>query len=368
MNMTTKKDIFVRYLNEYLKASKERKGEILDNICDVVQIHRKAAVRKFRHLQLKGNSLPEERGRKVFYTPDSIAALRTIWEAASEICGELLYPIISDYAKILQRDKMWEHSDAATKKLLLMSEATVKRRIIPIFTGPWADKPAGYGQVDTVVHCGSSLLGNMIFSVNYTDVATLWVSFNAQWNKGEKATKESLQRIKKKVPFVIQGIHSDTGSEFINYNLKTWCDEERIEMTRSRPSHKNDNAYVEQKNGHVLRRFLGYSRLDDPELVVVVNRLYDKLELYLNHFVPSRKCSAKVRIGSKYKKKYDPAKPAYRRVLEHPQIDPAVKAKLKREHDQFNPLILKREIDKMIDEIFKKQRDYRIANSEQKSN
>jgi len=391
MNMTTKKDIFARYLSEYLEKSKEDKGEILDHVTDVVQIHRKAAIRKFRALQLKDNSLPEKRGRAVFYTPDSIAALKVVWEAASEICGELLQPVIAEYVEILRRDKMWRHTAEATEKLLFMSEATVKRKvgnfmkarhprkgmsatkpsplkeIIPIFTGPWRDKPPGYGQIDTVVHCGGSLLGNMIYSVNYTDVATLWVSFNAQWNKGERATKESLKRIKEKVPFTLFGMHPDTGSEFINYNLKTWCDAEKIELTRSRPGHKNDNAYVEQKNGHVLRRFMGYSRLDCPEVVALMNEMYDKLEIYLNHFVPSRKCLEKVRIGSKYKKKYDKAKSAYQRVMEHAQVDQSVKDRLKHEHEKLNPLILKREIDKMIGEIFKLQRDYRIANSEKKS-
>jgi hypothetical protein len=391
MNMATKKDIFARYLSEYLEKSKEEKGRILNYVTDVVQIHRKAAIRKFRVLQLKDGSLPEKRGRSVFYTPDSIAALKTVWEAASEICGELLHPVIAEYVEILRRDKMWRHNSTATKKLLQMSEATVKRKvgnfmkarhprkglsatkpsqlkeIIPIFTGPWESKPPGYGQIDTVVHCGGSLLGDMIYSVNYTDVAMLWVSFAAQWNKGERATRISLEKIEKKVPFKILGMHPDTGSEFINWTLKDWTEERKIDYTRSRPGHKNDNAYVEQKNGHVLRRFMGYSRLDCPELADPMNKVYDKLELYLNHFVPSRKCLEKVRIGSKYKKKYDQAKSAYRRVLEHPQVDPIVKEKLKQEHEKLNPLILKREIDKMIGEIFKLQRDYRIANSEKKS-
>ncbi len=391
MNMTTKKDIFARYLSEYLEKSKEEKGEILDHVTDVVQIHRKAAIRKFRVLQLQDSSLPEKRGRVAFYTPDSVSALKTVWEAASEICGELVHPVIAEYVEILSRDKMWHHTAIATEKLLFMSEATVKRKvgnfmkaikfrkgasttkpsqlkeIIPIFTGPWRDKPPGYGQIDTVVHCGGSLLGDMTFSVNYTDVATLWVTFAAQWNKGQQATRDSLQRMRGKVPFKICGMHPDTGSEFINWFLKDWCDEQEIELTRSRPGYKNDNAYVEQKNGHVLRRFLGYSRLDCPEVVELINEMYDKLELYLNHFVPSRKCLEKVRIGSKYKKKYDKVRSAYHRVLEHPQVEQSVKDNLILEHAKLNPLILKREIDRMIGEIFKLQRDYRIANSEKNS-
>lgn len=382
MNMTTKKDIFARYLSEYLKTSKERKGEILNHVCDVVQIHRKAAVRKFRKLQMKDNSFPDKRGRSVYYTSDSVSALKTVWEAGSEVCGELIHPIIPEYVKILRKDNLWEHDEIATAKLLEMSEATVKRKtgvfmkagrtskgisstnpshlknIIPVFTGPWEGKEPGYGQIDTVVHCGSSLLGDMAFSVNYTDVATLWVCFAAQWNKGERATQESLKRIKEKVPFKILGMHPDTGSEFINWFLKKWCDEEKIELTRSRPNHKNDNAFVEQKNGHVIRRFLGYVRFDCFEVIPIMNKFYDKLEIYLNHFVASRKCLEKVRIGSKYKRKYDKGKTAYQRVLDHQNISDAIKEKLKKEHEKLNPLLLKREIDKLIEDILKIQKDY----------
>ena len=389
--MTTKKDIFARYLSEYLKTTRQRKGEILDHVCDVVKITRKAAIRKFGRLQMKDSSLKEKRGRKEYYTPDSIAALKTVWEAASEVCGELIHPIIKEYVFVLKRDKLWNHSCEATEKLLAMSLATVKRKvgnfkkarrlrkgisttkpshlkeIIPIFIGSWENKCPGYGQIDTVVHCGGSLLGDMAFSVNYTDVPTLWISFCAQWNKGQKATCESLKRIKEKVPFRILGMHPDTGSEFINWFLKGWCDENGIELTRSRPNHKNDNAYVEQKNGHVLRRFLGYSRIDCKEAIEVMNDLFDVLELYLNHFVPSRKLVEKVRIGSKYRRKYDKAKTAYQRAMEHPDIDLSVKDKLKKQHEMLNPLLLKREVDKLITEVFKIQRCYRNTESKEKS-
>ena len=377
--MTTKKDIFARYLNEYLKSNKQRKGEILNHVCDVVRIHRKAAVRKFRALQMRDPALPTKRGRKTYYTADCVYALRTVWEASSEICGELLHSVIQEYVEILQRDEMWQHGNEATEKLLEMSIATVKRKtgsfvkarkprgisttkpshlkeIIPIFTGPWKSKPPGYGQIDTVVHCGNSLRGDMVYSVNYTDVATLWVSFSAQWNKGQEATQRSLSRIKQKVPFKILGMHPDTGSEFINYVVKDWCDDESIELTRSRPYHKNDNAYVEQKNGHVIRRFLGYARIDNKETISIMNEMYDKLELYLNHFVPSRKCLEKVRIGSRYKRKYDKAQTSYRRVLEHSDVEESVKQRLKKEHEKLNPLILKEEVDKLIAKVFKTQK------------
>ena len=386
MNMITKKDIFKRYLREYLASGKKRKGEILEIVCDVTGMHRNAAGRKFRKLQLTSGITLERRGRKTYYTTDATNALRTIWEAGSEVCGELTYPIVKEYVAILKRDRMWLHSEEATRKLLVMSEGTVKRRvgkfmeskifrkglgstkpsglkeIIPIFTGPWRNKPPGYGQIDTVVHCGPTLVGNMAYSVNYTDIALLWVSLAAQWNKGQHATKESLARIKKKIPFPLRGMHPDTGSEFINWYLKEWCDEVGIELSRSRPYHKDDNGYVEQKNGHVIRRFLEYDRLDAKETIEVINRLYDRLEFYLNHFVASRRCLKKVRIGSKYKKVYDKGMTLYQRLMAcsvtKTNITSEIKDKVKTEHETLNPLLLKREVDMLIEEVFKVQRDY----------
>src|ERR1700722_603638 len=198
MTMATKNEIFQSKLASYLHANKAGKQAILDKVCDVTKLHRKAAIRKFAVLQKRSSSQPEVRGRPAYYTPDVTLALRDIWSAASELCGELIHPIIADYVAILRRDGCWQHGEETTTKLLSMSEITVKRRvtkfmagktpskglsatksgalkeIIPIFTGPWKNKPPGYGQLDTVVHCGSSLVGTMVFTVNWTDVATLW--------------------------------------------------------------------------------------------------------------------------------------------------------------------------------------------------
>ncbi|MBU6389140.1 DDE-type integrase/transposase/recombinase [Patescibacteria group bacterium] len=380
--MTTKNQLFGRYLSEYLKASAERKSEILTTVCEVTCLHRKAAIRKFRRLQMNGGR-PGKRGRKVEYGPDVTVALRTVWEAASEVCGELVHPVIGEYVEILKRDEMWYHSEVTTKKLISMSEATVKRRvstfthsksarkgisatspsklkeIIPIFTGPWKDKPPGFGQIDTVVHCGPSLVGDLVYSVNYTDICTMWVSCAAQWNKGEKATTDSLNRIRAKVPFPILGMHPDTGSEFINWFLKNWCDSNHIELTRSRSYHKNDNAYVEQKNGHVIRRFLGYARLDRREVVDLMNELYSVLETYLNHFVASRKLEEKVRVGSKYRRRYAKGTTAYRRVLASPEISQDIKYRLTVEHETLNPLLLRRRIATLTEDLFTLNRQLR---------
>lgn len=212
--MATKNEIFTRYLGEYLKAEKPRKTEILTIVCAVTGMHRKAATRKFCALQMRDPARRDRRGRKEQYGPDVIAALKDVWETGNEVCGELLHPMVSEYVDILIRDAMRArlaeapakraHGEETTRKLRAMSLGTMKRRVgrflkagrarkglsatkpsalktlIPIFTGPWNGKPPGYGQVDTVVHCGSTLLGDYAYTLNYTDAAVMLVIPRAQ--------------------------------------------------------------------------------------------------------------------------------------------------------------------------------------------
>jgi len=380
--MATKTKVFQEYVAEYLKADKDRKGEILTHVCFVTKLHRKAAIRKFRRLQMHDSGIAERRGRSAFYTTDVTAAVKDIWEAGNEVCGELLYPMIREYVEILQRDGMWQHTAEVTEKLLFMSEGTVKRRvahfqkarrlrkgisatrpshlkqIVPIFTGPWKDKPPGFSQIDTVLHSDSAS-GNAVYTLNYTDAATLLVVPRAQWNKSQEATQESMRAIKERLPFPWLGAHPDTGSEFINRFVLDWCGKERIELSRSRPNRKNDNMYVEERNGHVIRRFIGYLPLTCREAVDALNAVYDVLTPYLMHFIAVRRSTGKEKILSKYRRTYEkrPRTP-YQRILEHPAVSDAIKERLQREHACVNPLVLKKEIEKRLQHLYHVQKRF----------
>jgi len=379
--MATKNEIFSRYLGEYLKAEKPRKSEILDMVCAVTNMHRKAAIRKFHALQMRDPAKGDRRGRTVEYGPDVTAALRDVWDAGSEVCGELLEPMVSEYVDILKRDGMWRHGAATTEQLRTMSLGTMKRRLgrflkagrgrkglsstrpsalktlIPIFTGPWKGKPPGYGQIDTVVHCGNTLLGDYAYTLNYTDAATMLVIPRAQWNKGQEATKQSMEVIQRRMPFRWLGAHPDTGSEFINAFVYRWCVTAGIELSRSRPGKKNDNMYVEERNGHVVRKFVGYQRLDCREAVDALNAVYDVLTPYLMHFVAVRRTLLKEKMQSKYRRTYEPnPRTPYRRILEHPAVSDEIKERLRSEHTRLNPLVLKREVEKRLQILYDTQK------------
>ena len=302
-----------------------------------------------------------------------------VWEAGDRPCGELLHPMVAEYVTILRRDGEWNHPPETTDKLLTMSGRTMKRRVlglakkyggrgnsttrggilkptIPIFKGPWKDLPPGNGQVDTVAHCGGCISGDYVFTVNYTDAATYWVVPRAQWNKGQTVTKKSLSVIRRLLPFPLLMLHPDTGSEFINWNLKAWCDEEGIRFTRSEPGRKNDNMYVEERNGHVVRRYLGYVRYDTQGVENALNAFYEVLSVYLNHFKAVRRCVLKERVGAKYVRRYErTAKTPYQRVLEHTAVSEEVKRHLQEEHGTLNPLHLKRQMGILLQKAYKQQ-------------
>lgn len=397
MTMATKHEVLLDHLNDWLlaKGDRKRRSKIAQVVCEAIRIHPKSVSRAFRRLQMRDpsqNSGSSRRGRRPLYGSDVTAALFKIWEVGDHPCGELLHPMVAEYVAVLERDGQWKHGQTTTDSLLQMSLGTMKRRvlgltkkhrrsrgvsstrpsslksIIPIFKGPWKDVAPGVGQIDTVAHCGDTLLGDFVFTVNYTDVATYWIIPRAQWNHGQMATAGSLQTIRAKLPFEMRGLHPDTGSEFINWNLKTWCDREQIELNRSEPGKKNDNMYVEERNGHVVRRYLGYTRYDVPETIVAINELYDTLTLYLNHWKAVRRQLKRERVGSKYVRSYEQqAKTPYRRVREHPDIPEEVKHRLQEEHEKLNPLHLKDRIDMLKLKVYKLQqtaRDRHLSTSE----
>lgn len=382
--MTTKKEIFKEHLPDWLacRHDRQKRGEMARTIAGIARVHLKSVPRSFKRAQMKRASEKEKRGRSTFYTADVIAALCDVWEAANRPCGELLHPLIAEYMAGYKQVGRWKHTNEATEKLLAMSEGTVKRRtkalrlkyginhgrsttspsalkhLIPIFKGPWDNLAPGNAQIDTVAHCGDSLAGDFVYTLSFIDAATYWGVRRAQWNKGQMATKNNLVFIKEHLPFSWLMAHPDTGSEFINWISKDWCDLNGIKLTRSEPGKKNDNMYVEERNGHVVRKYLGYLRLDcDPKIADLINVYYVFLDLYLNHFQAVRRTLSKERINSKYHRTFEKvAKTPYRRLMEHTTVSAEIKERVRTEHESLNPLLLKEKLDTLRKKIFKFQK------------
>jgi hypothetical protein len=379
MIMATKKDIFKRYIAEYLKANKQRKGEIIRHINDVTCLHPKSIIRRFCTLQKKHPLDTKQRGRPVYYTPDVTAALKELWSLSGELCGDNLAGLLPEYVSSLIKDRQWTYSDKTTGKLLSMSTGTVKERVrhfkrsllafgngrsttvpavmrqIPIRTDGWDTALVGTMQLDTVAHCGHQNKGDFIYTVNATDVTTLWGERRAQWNKGMTTTVISMEAMEESLPVPLIEWHPDSGSEFMNQEC--WK-RYQGKLTRSRPYHKNDNCFVEERNGHLVRKWLGFDRFDIPSLVFLLNDFYDVLTVFNNHFVSNRRIISKQRVGARWKVTREAvAKTPYERMMERADVSTENKNKLQAVHESLNLFELRNEIDrrrkKVFDELYR---------------
>ena len=208
-------------------------------------------------------------------------------------------------------------------------------------------------------------MGKMVYTVNFIEMHVYWVALRAQLGKSAVTTKESIRQINRNLPFQLRGLHPDSGDEFINYEVMKWVDEinkhrkpeHQIEITRSRPSKKNDNCNVEERNNEIVRKFLGYERYDCSEAVEIMNELYHYIELFMNFFQPTFKLEGKYRKpNGQWVKKYDEPKSPFRRLLERDDVSNELKMLLLKKYNTLNPRHLLAKIEALTIKLRKVQR------------
>ena len=193
-------------------------------------------------------------------------------------------------------------------------------------------------------------------TVNFVDIATGWSEQRAVWGKGERGVLTQIKDVENSLPFPLLGFDTDNGSEFLNWHLFRHFTQRKnpVQFTRSRSYQKQDNCHIEQKNWTHIRQWLGYERLDNPEVVALMNDLYtSEWRLYHNFFSPSVKLIAKKRVASKVIKRYDKPKTPYQRVLESKYVSASVKRILKEQMKGLNPFRLRRSIERKLKRIFR---------------
>jgi hypothetical protein len=244
---------------------------------------------------------------------------------------------------------------ADRKKLALKGRSLTKpgnllKKEIPVRTYyADADKKPGFFEIDTVHHCGNHDSGEFCLTLTATDVYSGWVELRPLLNKAHKWVLQALLDIKSSLLFPLSGLDSDNGSEFINSALLKWCRGERIQFTRTRAYHKNDNCYVEQKNYSCVRAFAGYGRFSTAAELDALAALYRSLCPLINFFIPSQKLISKTRVGSKIRKVYDKQiLSPYQRLLACPDVTDEVKARLVKSGETLNPVALQQEVHEAV--------------------
>ena len=106
--------------------------------------------------------------------------------------------------------------------------------------------------------------GSYIHSLLTTDVCSGWTEAVPLLAREQSLVVQGFEAIARQLPVPMRGIDTDNDSAFLNETLVNYCTDRRLEFTRSRAYRKNDQAWIEQKNGAVIRRFAGYDRYSGP--------------------------------------------------------------------------------------------------------
>lgn len=199
-------------------------------------------------------------------------------------------------------------------------------------------------EMDLVAHCGPINRGSYINSVVMTDIATGWTEAAPIIFREGGLVVETVEQIRQSLPFSLIALDVDNGSEFVNNRLVEYCLSHGIELTRSRPYRKNDQAWIEQKNGAVVRKLLGYQRFEGIAAARAISRLFAASRLFVNFFQPSFKLAEKHRDGAFVAKRYHPPQTPCERLLQAQSIPDATKEQLRNIAASLDPLKLLEEI------------------------
>jgi hypothetical protein len=376
MSLKSRKELVKKAKGRYLKATKPEKVLILDELSQNTGLARNYLIQILSAKVDLDYINPINRKRRVSYDANVVHYLKKIWTIFDYPCGQRLAPMMSEYVLVLERFKEVIIPDSVKEKVLKIKSATIDRRLekfrtfrhkktfsttkpgsllkknIPIKTSSWDETRLGYGELDTVAHCGNSAAGEFIFTLTYTDIASQWTISEAVMSKGQMGIKLALENIAKRLPFTLKGIDPDNGSEFINWQLYRHCLAHNIEFTRGRPYAKNDNAHIEQKNYTHVRKLMGYGRMDKEWQLNKMNDLYwNEQDFYKNFFLSNKKLIEKKRVGTKIVKKYDIPRTPFQRLLENKEFPESEKEKMKMIYAKLNPAELKRDLDRKISKI-----------------
>ena len=356
----------------YLSATKAEKKIILDEFCKTCNYNRKYAIRLINKRSTASPGKKKSGRPKKYSHPSLINFLRELRIYSNLVCSKRLKAMIPIWLPFFEkeltgeiRSLLLEISPATIDRILHKMKCKYKRlgfsstkpgsllkKHIPIKTNQWDESRPGFIEADTVAHCGSSLSGIFIYTVNVTDIATGWTEARAVWGKGKTGVFNALVDIEHSLPFRILGFDSDNGNEFLNNYLYAYLTKKKIQFTRSREYQKNDNAHIEQKNWTNIRQYLGYHRFDNIDILPLLNELFSKQwSLFFNFFLPSVKLIAKERVNSKTVKKYDAPQTPIQRLLSSQYIKSSTKKKLLKQLKTLNPFQLQSSMKKQIKAI-----------------
>jgi hypothetical protein len=365
MSHATRAELTNAVRGRYSKSSGKAKRRILEEFIAATGYHEKSAIRVLN--SLPSTRVRQTRRRSSLYDEAARAALIVLWEASDRVCGKRLKALVPILLPALERNGHLRLKEEIRVKVQSMSAATIdrllrtprnatrvkkaprpmpepRRRIRMRTFADWNEPSPGSMEMDLVAHCGAVNRGSYVHSLVLTDIASGWTEAAPIIVRESALVVETLERIRIGLPFALRAVDVDNGSEFVNDKLIEYCLGHGIELSRSRPYRKNDQAWIEQKNGAVVRKLLGYRRFEGLAAARAITRLYGASRLFVNFFQPSFKLASKQRDGAKVSKRYHPPLTPYERLLQSESIPAAAKKTLRDVAAELDPLKLLEEM------------------------
>jgi transposase InsO family protein len=379
--MRSKAEVTTRYAKAYVNARKKDKSKVLDEVVSVTGWSRDNARRRLTAAaaQRPGSgrtvATVPRKPRAQRYSYDALKVLQRVWAASGGQCGKYLAASMRTQLDALERHGelvpgVARYSTQVRAELLAMSAATIDRYLAPAkakdaIGGVSTTKPSpllrssitvrkagdeveaepGFFEGDTVAHCGPTLKGEFARTVNLTDMRTGWVFTRSVRNNANTYILSALQAAIDDIPYAVTGLDFDNGSEFLNYPVIDWAAERKIFFTRSRPYKKNDQATIESKNNHLVRKYSFYYRYDTDSERKVLNRLWPLVNDRLNYFTPTIKPTGYTSTSDGRRRRlYDKPATPLERLLAAGVLSPTQQAQLRTYRDSLNPAALARQI------------------------
>ena len=374
-----------------LEAARQRYGglsaagkrRILDELQGITGYHRKSLLRLLNRkgpaaAAVAADGACGERGEPTAalkphprrrYGQEAAAALVPLWEASDRLCGKRLVALLPLLVESLESHGHLNLEPGVRDQVLAMSSATIDRLLAPIrkasaannwrrppraysavrrrvqvrtFKG-WSDHhEPGWLEIDLVAHCGGRMQGPFLWTLVATDIATGWSESLPILVREGAVVLTALQLIRRQLPFPLRGIDADNDPVFMNSLMEAWCDRpgHQIVLTRSRAYQSNDQAWVEQKNGMLVRRVVGYQRLEGLEAAQVLGELYGALRLFTNLFQPSFKLKSSERDGGRIKRQHHPPRTPLQRLLASDTLSEETAAQWRQLQQRSDPVAL----------------------------
>ena len=361
--MTTRSELVVALAGRYALGSRTDRGRMLDEFAALTGHHRKHAMRLLRAGGSSEASGPRPERR--VYDQATREALIVVWEASDRVCGKRLRSLAPLLISAMERHGHLQLAPEVLASLLTMSAATMDRalrearghtagrprrrsppsaairRSVAVRTfNDWNDPPPGFMEADLVAHSGPTSKGSYVQTLTLTDIATGWTECAPVLVREQKLLTEVLNEMRKILPFALLGFDTDNDSVFMNETVRDYCAGAEVEFTRCRPYRKNDQAWVEQKNGAVVRHTVGYRRYEGLEAAAALAELYRSLRLFVNFFQPSFKLASKSRDGAKVTKRYHAPATPHQRLLADPRTTEATRVRVAALYATLDPVRL----------------------------